>query len=742
MQIETGRKERSDELVSNHVAKKDTTKWNKMVCQQRFVTECHLRQVTVYLSSREEICGDNYYKRCNIVYNVPGLKETVRHCHHPIRKMCNEESEEKEDILDKSKYCETLFETKCSTHFVTVNKKRNVVHTECSRLPLKLCRKVGCRIVEDEEECWEEVAENTFKVPKESCSLIPVKRCRGIYRLVPYLKPTQHCEDVPKEICDFHHKSLIQGGKAYNNLTNTITSSNVIYQSSRKDNKMKSSEENFYKKSQDKDKLKNNVSKKSRKELKQLEVTAFHHKEDVRAIIEDAANDMKISATDYEQNLEFQSRGGRFFFLKGSNIQKKTDYIDQSERLLPPDNKFHYNEDVNIARKIIPRSSLHKKTNFNAIDFFETVKKDPEQSYGVNEKEANVIDFVRATYIGNEKSGKQKDHKSKETCKALIRGTQMKMLKSVEDKSKQFKRSNFKEKRKPKKLLKTFFEQKSMVVNQTKSLSSLLKGKERKSVVRPFQSSDDNNRSSLLPNQTDNSISSLITSNEKWESTVEKMSLKEIDTVTKNLQYDIKENVDNVLTGDEIKEKHSEEDDNLMNSINPVIKFTKENNIAPPPALFTRFSEDIDEETSKTGFSTKENTLLPGKYEKGFFGIQHDNIRESNALGYYTQQQTYGISKANEKQVKGKISQNKTSVEGTSDIVSNDSSENVESIPKKTSNIAPKRGHFRPPSKLLFGFKPITSIFPSTSSTPIALGEFQAPETLDFGFRPMKRKIT
>jgi hypothetical protein len=35
-------------------------------------------------------------------------------------------------------------------------------------------------------------------VPEESCDLVPQKTCRGVYRLVPFLKPTHTCKDVPR----------------------------------------------------------------------------------------------------------------------------------------------------------------------------------------------------------------------------------------------------------------------------------------------------------------------------------------------------------------------------------------------------------------------------------------------------------------------------------------------------------------------------------------------------------------
>ena len=37
--------------------------------------------------------------------------------------------------------------------------------------------------------------------PKEECDLEPMKSCRFITKMVPHLKPTEECVEVPQEVC-------------------------------------------------------------------------------------------------------------------------------------------------------------------------------------------------------------------------------------------------------------------------------------------------------------------------------------------------------------------------------------------------------------------------------------------------------------------------------------------------------------------------------------------------------------
>ena len=40
-----------------------------------------------------------------------------------------------------------------------------------------------------------------IQVPEETCNLEPQKSCKHVTKLVPLLKPTEECVDIPKEVC-------------------------------------------------------------------------------------------------------------------------------------------------------------------------------------------------------------------------------------------------------------------------------------------------------------------------------------------------------------------------------------------------------------------------------------------------------------------------------------------------------------------------------------------------------------
>ena len=45
--------------------------------------------------------------------------------------------------------------------------------TRCGQVKRKICAEEKCRVEEGEEECEDEVVENTVMVPEESCALDP-----------------------------------------------------------------------------------------------------------------------------------------------------------------------------------------------------------------------------------------------------------------------------------------------------------------------------------------------------------------------------------------------------------------------------------------------------------------------------------------------------------------------------------------------------------------------------------------
>ena len=77
--------------------------------------------------------------------------------------------------------------------------------TECRKIPVELCGPRGCGFSEGAEECREKVKTVIFDKPEEECTLQPRESCKVVTKLVPHLKNTESCVDVPKEVCTTAH---------------------------------------------------------------------------------------------------------------------------------------------------------------------------------------------------------------------------------------------------------------------------------------------------------------------------------------------------------------------------------------------------------------------------------------------------------------------------------------------------------------------------------------------------------
>lgn len=52
-------------------------------CTHKNVEKCHYTYVTQFESSPEEICQENYEKKCQITFGKQAVKETVKKCYKP-----------------------------------------------------------------------------------------------------------------------------------------------------------------------------------------------------------------------------------------------------------------------------------------------------------------------------------------------------------------------------------------------------------------------------------------------------------------------------------------------------------------------------------------------------------------------------------------------------------------------------------------------------------------------------------
>merc|ERR1712072_1371742 len=88
---------------------------------------------------------------------------------------------------------------------VCTNEKRLVLkyspETDCRKVPRELCGPSGCVLQPGPKECFDKEETVISEVPEETCNLEPQKTCKHVTKLVPLLKPSEECVDIPKEVC-------------------------------------------------------------------------------------------------------------------------------------------------------------------------------------------------------------------------------------------------------------------------------------------------------------------------------------------------------------------------------------------------------------------------------------------------------------------------------------------------------------------------------------------------------------
>jgi len=199
---------------------------------------CHTTYVTEYEPIQEQICEENYEKKCSIVTVDVDVDETVKTCMKPLQRVCNDGPTETvhrikrdtlsthlksiTDLLDETlenprrisagsarsliqrqlqvnhsdQECRIYFETICT------NKDNvDIFDKDCERIPVRLCAE-GCIIKEGEVTCKTMVNKATSRrVPEEKCEIVPQTVCRTVTKLVPQLFPKEYCQTNPKELC-------------------------------------------------------------------------------------------------------------------------------------------------------------------------------------------------------------------------------------------------------------------------------------------------------------------------------------------------------------------------------------------------------------------------------------------------------------------------------------------------------------------------------------------------------------
>merc|ERR1712038_1001172 len=160
-------------------------------CTHKNVEKCHYTYVTQFKPAQEEVCEENFEKKCQITFKQQATTETVKKCYKPLKKVCNGQGPEE---------CRTVYESSCTTKYVEKQQGKFVGDTRCEKLPVEICG-AGCITEEQPEECHNKEVTGLVDVPEEVCDLNPQKTCRFATKLVPSLTPKHECTIIPKETC-------------------------------------------------------------------------------------------------------------------------------------------------------------------------------------------------------------------------------------------------------------------------------------------------------------------------------------------------------------------------------------------------------------------------------------------------------------------------------------------------------------------------------------------------------------
>lgn len=61
-------------------------------CTHKDVEKCHYTYVTEFTPAQEEICEENFEKKCQITFKQMAVTETVQKCYRPLMKTCGNEA--------------------------------------------------------------------------------------------------------------------------------------------------------------------------------------------------------------------------------------------------------------------------------------------------------------------------------------------------------------------------------------------------------------------------------------------------------------------------------------------------------------------------------------------------------------------------------------------------------------------------------------------------------------------------
>ena len=150
-------------------------------CTHKEVEKCHYTYVTEFTPSQEEVCEENFEKKCQITFKQMAITETLKKCYKPLMKTCGNEAapsrvkrqlpgygDSQDDSLAgaQNQQCKTFYESSCTTKYVEKQPNKFVGDTTCEKLPVELCGQ-GCTVEEGPEECHDKEVDTLVDVPEE-----------------------------------------------------------------------------------------------------------------------------------------------------------------------------------------------------------------------------------------------------------------------------------------------------------------------------------------------------------------------------------------------------------------------------------------------------------------------------------------------------------------------------------------------------------------------------------------------
>lgn len=151
-------------------------------CKHKEVEKCHYTYVTEFTPAQEEVCEENFEKKCQITFKQMAVTETVQKCYRPLMKKCGDEAAgvrikrqlaeygngaQSDSLAEgQTEECKTFYESSCTTRYVEKQPGKFVGDTKCEKLPIELCGQ-GCVVEEGEEECHDKEVDTLIDVPEE-----------------------------------------------------------------------------------------------------------------------------------------------------------------------------------------------------------------------------------------------------------------------------------------------------------------------------------------------------------------------------------------------------------------------------------------------------------------------------------------------------------------------------------------------------------------------------------------------